>query len=118
MKTEAKIQQEIVMKIRNEIRQGVVFSVPNESKSKQETMQKKAIGMLAGVSDLIWVLKGRVIFIEVKSQTGTQSDAQKEFQKRVETLGWEYYLARDCDKFFNDLKTNKHETKHLKTSGK
>jgi len=105
MKTESKIQQEIVQHYRNNFclnhhqPQHVIFSVPNESKSKRETLQKKAIGMMSGVSDLIVIKPNQVVFVEVKTETGRQSESQKRFQSIVEALGYKYILVRSLDEF-------------------
>lgn len=105
MKSESKIQQEIIMFYRNAYclkhhsPRCIIFSVPNESRSKQETLQKMAIGMMPGVSDLLVVRENEVIFVEVKTPTGTQSASQKSFQATVETLGFRYILTRSLDDF-------------------
>lgn len=53
------------------------------------------LGMLAGVSDLkIEGVLGRVLSVEVKTETGVQSDAQINMQKRVEDLGGRYIVVR------------------------
>lgn len=39
----------------------------------------------------------RVIFLELKSATGKQSDDQKKFEKLVDSMGCEYHLARSVD---------------------
>jgi len=109
MKTESKIQQEILIFYRNNHclkhhdPSNIIFSVPNESKSKKETLQKRAIGMLAGVSDLIIIETNRVIFVEVKTETGTQSQKQKDFQAKVEALGYCYLLVRSLEDFKNQI---------------
>jgi len=105
MQTESKIQQQIIMFYRNNFclnhhkPQHLIFSVPNESKSKRETLQKKAIGMMSGVSDLIIVRPNDVIFVEVKTPTGTQSKTQIRFEKLVKALGFKYFLVRSLDDF-------------------
>lgn len=76
-----------------------IFSVPNESKSRQETMVKKSMGLRSGVSDLIIVLPDIVLFIEVKTDTGRQSETQKDFQKTVENLNHNYLLVRSLEDF-------------------
>lgn len=107
--TEAKIQQQIVQYYRNNFclnhhePQHVIFSVPNESKSKMETLRKKAIGMMSGVSDLIIITDKWTIFVEVKTQTGVQSESQKRFQSIVEALGYEYMLVRSLEDFKNQM---------------
>ena len=102
-KTEAKIQQEIVMFVRNELREGIIFSVPNETESKMDAIRKKATGMMAGVSDLIYITENRVLFIETKTSTGRQGESQKKFQSKVEALGYIYILVRSLDDFKNML---------------
>jgi len=108
--SEGKIQQSIVMWYKNNYclnhhdPQNIIFSVPNESKSKKETLKKKAIGMMAGVSDLIIVRPGEVIFVEVKTPKGTQSKSQKVFQSLVEALGFRYLLVRSLDQFKSEIK--------------
>lgn len=105
MKTEAKIQQQILIYYKNNYclkhhnPKCLIFSVPNESKSKQETLQKMAIGMLPGVSDLIIVNNKEVIFVEVKTETGKQSPRQIEFELSVKKLGHRYLLVRSLEDF-------------------
>ena len=50
-----------------------------------------------GVSDLMAIRDGNVYWIEVKSKTGTQSKAQKEFQLNIELNGGTYWLVRSID---------------------
>lgn len=76
-----------------------IFSVPNDTTDIRELMRKKSTGLKAGVSDLIVLLPNKVIFCEVKTETGVQSDAQKDFQKQVEDLGFEYILVRSLENF-------------------
>jgi len=109
MKSEGKIQQSIVIFYKNNYclkhhtPQFAIFSVPNESKSKRETLQKMNIGMMPGVSDLIVVRESEVIFVEIKTPTGTQSDNQKRFQLTVEALGFKYHLIRSLEQFKTEI---------------
>jgi hypothetical protein len=105
-KSEGKIQQECVIYFRNNNLKtnNLMFSVPNEGKSVVEQMYKKSLGMLSGVSDTIIILSNKVIFCEFKDATGKQSDNQKIFQNKVETLGFEYWLIRNIEDFKNKLK--------------
>lgn len=41
-----------------------------------------------------------VTWIETKSETGVQSEAQKAFQKKVEAQGCRYFVVRDVKKLF------------------
>lgn len=104
-KTEAKIQSEICCWFNNEYclkfhkPRYCIFSVPNDTQNKEETMRKLATGLKAGVSDLIVLFQNKTVFCEVKTPTGVQSEAQKEFQKQVENLGFEYILVHSLDEF-------------------
>lgn len=62
-------------------------------------MKLVATGMKAGVSDLIVLMPNRCIFVELKTDTGIQSDGQKEFEYTVKKLGFEYYLVRSLETF-------------------
>ena len=99
MKAENKIQQEIVKWFReNYYNEGVIFSVPNERKGGYMAMKDLLLtGLLSGVSDLIVIIK--VMFVEVKNKTGRQSEKQKDFEKQVVNLGFDYHLVRSLEDF-------------------
>jgi hypothetical protein len=105
MKTENKTQQEILMFYRNNFclkhhnPRHIIFSVPNDSKDAKEQMRKIATGLMAGVSDLIICKPNEIIFCEVKTDVGRQSDKQKSFQEQVEALGFRYILVRSLEDF-------------------
>ena len=100
-KSESKIQQEIVIWYRNNNlnNNNIIFSVPNEGKSAKEQMFKKATGLMSGVSDLICINNGEVLFIECKDLKGKQSENQKDFQKTIELQGFKYHLVRSLEEF-------------------
>ena len=50
--------------------------------------------VVPGRPDLEFYKNGMVLFVECKSATGRQSDAQKAYQKRLERYGMTYVLAR------------------------
>ncbi len=50
-----------------------------------------------GVADLMPIREGRVMFLEIKTDSGKQSPAQKEFERRVKRAGGEYHVIRDVD---------------------
>ena len=58
-----------------------------------------AMGLLSGVSDLIVVLQGKVLFVELKLPTGRQSKAQIDFQDRVNDLDHPYFIIRSLEEF-------------------
>lgn len=99
MKTEAKIQQEIVLWFRKEYPSCCIFSVPNERSNTKEQMRMISTGLLAGVSDLIVVIPNKVLFVEIKDAKGRLSTRQKIFKKIVTDLGLQYYLVRSLEEF-------------------
>lgn len=94
-KSEFDIQCEIVNYCRlNKI---LCFSVPNEAARSNSKYIKS--GIMPGVSDLIILLPNVALFVEVKNQTGRQSDKQLAFQTKVELLGFKYFLVRSLEDF-------------------
>lgn len=82
----------------------MIFSVPNDSSNFMETKRKVNTGLLKGVSDLIVAIPNKILFIELKTETGKQSMVQKEFEERIIKLGFEYHLIRSLEQF-KDLMT-------------
>lgn len=94
-KSEFTIQVEIVDYCRkNNI---ICFSVPNEATRNNSKYIKS--GVLAGVSDLICIIDGKVLFIELKDYKGKQSVKQKDFEKIIISQGFQYFLVRSLDEF-------------------
>ena len=117
--TENKIQQEIVQYFRNNYclkhhnpRQ-CIFSVPNDSKNAVEQQRKVNTGLMAGVSDLIVLINGNAIFVEIKTEIGKQSDKQKEFEETVTLQGFKYYLVRSLEEFKQIIETYKEKLKNF-----
>jgi len=54
-------------------------------------------GLRKGVSDLVIFLGSETIYMEVKTPTGRQSDAQKRFQKQCEDSGRTYVVVRSVE---------------------
>ena len=91
---------------------GVFFHVPNESvaDNKIDIMRlskKKRLGLVAGVSDFVLVTKDRTIFIELKTDSGRQSENQKRFQEWSLKHNIEYYIVRSLFDLKNILVNNK-----------
>ena len=67
----------------------IIFAVPNGGKRGiKEAERLKREGVLSGVSDLIILSHGKVIFLEMKKLNGKLSDKQKDFNENVEYLGF------------------------------
>jgi hypothetical protein len=56
-----------------------------------------------GSPDIICVIAGQYVGIEVKAPKGRQSDHQKEFQKNLEEAGGKYVLAYSLDDVMTTL---------------
>ena len=54
----------------------------------------QGIGCHKGISDIIAVHRGRVLFVEVKTPTGRLSDWQQAFGQTILNEGGEYIVAR------------------------
>jgi hypothetical protein len=73
---------------------GCVFSVPNGGLRKAiDMVMLKREGLLTGASDVVIMLPHKVVFMEFKTDSGTQSQKQKDFQAVCGVLGLEYYLV-------------------------
>ena len=72
------------------------FHVPNGGyRRPREAAKLKTLGVRAGVADLVLLVKnGVTIFIELKVEKGRLSDSQKEFQRDVTQLGFNFYVIK------------------------
>ena len=98
--SEAMIQAKIVKFL--QLNKIFCFSVPNElagggKNAKIRTGRFVSLGLKKGVADLILWLGPETIYMEVKTPTGRQSDAQKRFQKRCEDSGRRYVVVRSVE---------------------
>lgn len=62
---------------------------------------------MSGFSDIIILLPTpSTIFLELKAEKGIQTDNQKEFQRRVESMGHKYYLCKSRGELCEILEMN------------
>ena len=95
---ESNIQQGVVRWFRLQYPHYIIAAIPNGGfRNAREAAILRDEGVLAGFSDLIIVVKGNVLFLEMKTPTGEQSAYQKAFQKKVETLGFKYIICRSIE---------------------
>ncbi len=75
------------------------FAIPNQSNRHiANAARMKAEGVRAGSPDLCFMLpQGRVAWLEMKTETGTLSPAQKYFRGMAERLGHHWGMARTLD---------------------
>lgn len=95
---ESGIQQAIVQWFRLQYPRYIIAAIPNGGfrNAKEATIMKRE-GILAGFSDLIIIAEHNVLFLEVKTPDGRLSEKQKEFQRKVCALGFEYIVCRSFD---------------------
>ncbi len=82
-----------------------LFAVPNGGRRDRVSGAKlKAEGVLPGVSDLILLLpRGRHhgLLIEMKTERGKQSQAQRDWQRDMVHRGYKYMVIRSIDEFID-----------------
>ena len=80
-----------------------LFAVPNGSRRDAITGRKlKEEGVLAGVSDLIFLKSNRcygALLIETKTKKGTQRNSQKEWESKITADGYKYVIVRSLNEF-------------------
>ncbi len=97
---ESRIQRQMVMWFRLQYPQYIIAAIPNGGqRNALEAKIMKSEGVLAGFSDLIIIANNNVLFVEVKTKTGRQSELQKIFQANVEKLGFQYSVCRSLQDF-------------------
>ena len=81
------------------------IAIPNAGRRTMRSgVRLKAEGMTAGAPDLCILLpRGRVLWLELKTSKGAQSDAQKGFQARCLRLEHVYVLARSFEEAADTL---------------
>ena len=93
---------------------GLLFAVPNGgARSKATAGKLKAEGVVPGVADLIllvprclkahddegWFNTIHALCIEMKTAKGRQSPEQMEWQRKVESNGYQYRVCHSLDEF-------------------
>ena len=90
----------------------LLFAVPNGYRtSASQARIAKAEGLVAGVADLILAHPSEdgqyaILFIEMKTDKGRQSENQKIFQQAVKEQGLYYYAVVRSFEEFKDLLTS------------
>jgi hypothetical protein len=100
--TEARIQQECFQwhwnTYPNDRKR--LFLIHNTPKNAIDGARLRGMGMVAGVSDLIYLRDGLPpLCIEMKDATGKQSPAQIAWQKIAEDAGCTYVIIRSLAEF-------------------
>lgn len=97
---ESSIQKQLVTWFRYHYPQYIIAAIPNGGfRNAREAKYMKEEGVLAGFSDLIMIAKGSVLFVEVKTPEGMQSEKQKIFQAKIDNLGFRYCICHSLKEF-------------------
>lgn len=62
-----------------------------------QAAKARALGMITGTSDFLFMWSGRNLAIEMKSKTGTLTPGQKDFAGWCHDNGVPYFVARSSD---------------------
>lgn len=64
---------------------------------------RKNKNVMNGIPDIICIINGQFVGIEVKSETGKQSPEQKKFEEMCVSKGGKYILARSVEDVMKGL---------------
>ena len=90
-----------------DVMDGLKFFTNADIRRFQFIRHHNEMGYTKGQPDLIFILSGRVYFVEMKTATGRQSPEQKEIQRQIEAQGQTYLVWRsvnDCRDFLEGKK--------------
>lgn len=76
-----------------------LFMVHNNPKDKRDGAILKGMGMVKGVSDMIYLKTLQVLFLEFKLPGQYQTPDQVAFQSIVEALGFKYIIVTSLEQF-------------------
>jgi hypothetical protein len=101
---EDKIQSEIFRYFNNHYvikdRSSMILSIPNGGlRDKRTAMTMKATGLYKGAADLLLIHRGWIGFVELKTETGSQSPEQRQFEAHCIEAGVPYRLVRSLEEF-------------------
>lgn len=69
------------------------------SKNKIDGARNRAKGLQKGRSDFTLYYQGKAYMIELKTETGDQRKEQIEWQCKIESQGFQYFLIRSLSEF-------------------
>ena len=73
---------------------------------KYKGYRKPSIHNKSGIPDIMVIKDRQVIFLEVKSDKGKQSEAQHDFHEVCRSEGILYYVVRSLDEVINIINAN------------
>ncbi len=100
---ETDIHNRTLVALSREFHPGGIFWRQNAGRIRSDRGDWVSLGP-PGIADIVGVLNGRAVFVEVKTATGKQRDVQKKFQQAVEKAGGIYIVARSPQAAIEGLK--------------
>ena len=77
----------------------LAFKPFDQSAYRNGSYQAAKKGQIKGISDLIMLVEGHTIYVEVKTPVGVQSEYQERFEEKVKESGQHYWLVRSLKEF-------------------
>jgi hypothetical protein len=106
-KLEERLQQEWYSEFHNRYPQyrGLLCYNLNNSANKIQGAKNKSMGLQPGRADMVFYFKSKAYHLEIKTPTGIQRENQKQWQKLIESQGFEYTIHRTKEDFFDRILT-------------
>lgn len=105
--SEYQIHKQIYLKVAQLIHgRGIIFHIPNQRSngSAKEWAALSQMGAIAGMPDLMVIVAGKVMGIEVKGPTGKLSDAQVRVHAHLEKVGCPVVVCKSADEAVDAVK--------------
>lgn len=103
---ETRLQMALINHLRLLAPRNILYmAIPNEgSRSPKTGARMKAMGMLPGAPDLLFIIDGKAHGLELKADKGRQSDTQRLVERAWEAAGGVYALAKGMDEALTVLR--------------
>lgn len=96
--SEADIQKAIINHLRLRAKPSTWWChLNNNSTNMIAGKRNKSLGVVRGAPDLMFMIDGRCVFVELKTMKGVVSDAQKFTHAQIQKAGGEVHVARGLD---------------------
>lgn len=111
MRPEDRLRARCAMLLKSHLMSPCWFTAIEHGRRHHGTMEQRARewqhlarqGVQRGVADLLVLAPGYCAFVELKTQTGRQSDAQHAFQAAMAALGHGYAVCRSVEQLGEEL---------------
>jgi hypothetical protein len=100
-KSEISIQRDIFLFHWNNYpnERGLLCYNLNNSANKIQGNQNKSLGLIKGRSDMVYYKNGEATMLEIKTDNGKQSKAQKDWETTIKNAGFDYIILRSLQDF-------------------